>query len=1176
MATVRPRRRREAGRDLPVVHWLRMGAAVAGIGAALVAGQGVALADPDAGTDSEPSSAASSPDSTESDTAAGSQESETDDDVDDTEGEEVDSVGDHDVDTVDEEDVDTKEEDVDAGSVDSEIDVTHSVDTDNDEDDRTALSTAAPSSTAKSARVSTAEEPVTLSSPSVESSTAATSLTVSPVPIHAPQATVAVTSVSPKPVTEWRPVRGLVLGVLGLFGFDANPAPGSGPNSPFLEAIWAMYRRIESFVDNSRPTAGGASLISSEIVGGLVEVKGTVDFDDYDDDPLTYSVTNGVHGTVTVGPDGTFTYTPDDPSYTGSDSFTVTATDKGWHSHGLLSFLRPGGGHTVTATVAITLAATPNHAPVISNHSGPSAPDEDGKVTGSFIVTDVDGDPIQIGVDAAPDTVEYTLVQDPTDPTVHTVTYTYTPTVGARLAASYAGANGTESFGFTAYDSEVVTNELTVTATVVPFQPHTEIATVETGGEPIAVAVSPDGATAYIGAAEGTSVWVIDTATRTVTGTITVGSGPSGLAMTPDGTTLYVTNSYDDTISVVDTATNTVIATIELDATPSNPAAAPDGSAVYVVHSGGVYVVDTTTHTVVKNIAVAGMGSSSRAVEFAPGGATAYVTTGPGVAVIDTATRTVTRIIETEHSPGDIAVSADGHTVYVTDAVGGYVLAVDTATDETVATISVPFASYLDMSADGTLLYVTQVFGAATAVIDTATNTVLTTIPVGGRPHGVAFSPTGDLAYVGNVNSGTVSVIWTGTADHVAPPSVSVVVGEPDATTGAVILTVTTADDDGDHVTVTVSGLDRGTVVHNGDGTLTYTPFFSARLAAASSDAVEQITVTGSDVHGYSTSATAVVDIAGFTPNTIADLASVGDTNALVVAADGKTAYLARLRNNDVAVFDTATHTVIATIPVGDTPRGLAISPDGATLWVANSGLGTGVGSISVIDLATNTVVHTIPPSSSGSPYAVAFSTNGTRVYVTDRGNNVIRVFDAATRATVATLATGQAHRGIAVLPDGSALYVTGDVGKVLVIDTETNTVAGTINVDGLPGGAVVSPDGSKVYVATNFSAFGVSVAVIDTATNTVISTIPTPTYGGQGADNLVLSPDGRTLYVTHRIGNSVSVIDIATSTVSTAIGYTSAFAVATSPDGTAVYVASPDHPLLGAIATGWVPPEAV
>jgi len=55
---------------------------------------------------------------------------------------------------------------------------------------------------------------------------------------------------------------------------------------------------------------------------------------------------------------------------------------------------------------------------------------------------------------------------------------------------------------------------------------------------------------------------VINTASNTVTATIAVQANPRGVAITPDGAFAYVSNRMANTVSVVNTATNSVVATI--------------------------------------------------------------------------------------------------------------------------------------------------------------------------------------------------------------------------------------------------------------------------------------------------------------------------------------------------------------------------------------------------------------------------------------------------------------------------------------------------------------------------------------------------------------------------------------------------------------------------------------
>ncbi len=103
---------------------------------------------------------------------------------------------------------------------------------------------------------------------------------------------------------------------------------------------------------------------------------------------------------------------------------------------------------------------------------------------------------------------------------------------------------------------------------------NTVIATITVGTDPGAVAVTPDGARAYVTNSGSGSVSVINTATNTVIATITVGLGPGRVAVSSDGTRAYVTNSGSDSVSVIDTATNTVTATITVGSHPLGVAVA--------------------------------------------------------------------------------------------------------------------------------------------------------------------------------------------------------------------------------------------------------------------------------------------------------------------------------------------------------------------------------------------------------------------------------------------------------------------------------------------------------------------------------------------------------------------------------------------------------------------------
>src|SRR5262245_33335972 len=111
---------------------------------------------------------------------------------------------------------------------------------------------------------------------------------------------------------------------------------------------------------------------------------------------------------------------------------------------------------------------------------------------------------------------------------------------------------------------------------------------------PYTVALSRDGARAYVSDWGEKTVSVVDTASRTPAGEITVGTHPSALAVNPQRNELYVANTDSDSISVIDTDTNRVTRTISLSpyeaapvgTSPNALAVSPDGKTLYVANGG--------------------------------------------------------------------------------------------------------------------------------------------------------------------------------------------------------------------------------------------------------------------------------------------------------------------------------------------------------------------------------------------------------------------------------------------------------------------------------------------------------------------------------------------------------------------------------------------------------------
>jgi YVTN family beta-propeller protein len=305
------------------------------------------------------------------------------------------------------------------------------------------------------------------------------------------------------------------------------------------------------------------------------------------------------------------------------------------------------------------------------------------------------------------------------------------------------------------------------------FSPSPTVKVSATGlSEPWGVALTPDGAYAYVTDYASDSVSVINTATNHVTETIAVGGSPTGVAITPDGAYAYVTNPGSNSVSVISTATNNVTSTITVGAKPFGVAITPNGRHVYVTHgvfSDLVSEISTVTNTVEARILV---DWDCFGLAVSPDGTHTYVTCYSGLVYVLNAANTVTATISGLYALRDVAFTPNGAYAYVTDSGNGLgngtVSVINTATNMVTANVTgISEPSDIEsvvVSPNGAYVYATNSASDTISVINTASNTVTAIIPVKGNPVGVAITPNGAYVYATSSNApGSVSVISTAT-----------------------------------------------------------------------------------------------------------------------------------------------------------------------------------------------------------------------------------------------------------------------------------------------------------------------------------------------------------------------------------------------------------------------------
>src|SRR6476620_4397128 len=162
-------------------------------------------------------------------------------------------------------------------------------------------------------------------------------------------------------------------------------------------------------------------------------------------------------------------------------------------------------------------------------------------------------------------------------------------------------------------------------------------------------------------------------------------------------------------------------------------------------------------------------------------------------------------------------------------------------------------------------------------------------------------------------------------------------------------------------------------------------------------------------------------------------------------------AYVTNEDSQDLTIIDTRTDGVLATIPVGTRPRGVKVSPDGKTIFVALSGspkcpptmpdeeceklkADKSKDGIAMVDAATRKVARVLPGGS--DPEAFDISLDGSTLFVSNEDAGTASIVDVASGKIRATVPVGKEPEGVKVQPDGKAVWVTGETDhNVTILD---------------------------------------------------------------------------------------------------------------------------------------------
>ena len=291
-------------------------------------------------------------------------------------------------------------------------------------------------------------------------------------------------------------------------------------------------------------------------------------------------------------------------------------------------------------------------------------------------------------------------------------------------------------------------------------------------------------------------------------------------------------------------------------------------------------------------------------------------------------------------------------------------------------------------------------------------------------------------------------------------------------------------------------------------------------------------------------------------------------------AAPGPRVYVSDETGSRVVVINPETRQVVQSIDVGKRPRGISVSADGRSVYVALSGspiAGPGVDAsklppadraadgIGVIDLASGTLVRRY--QSGQDPEAFAFSKDGRMLFISNEETAELSALDLQSGTITARVKVGGEPEGVTTRPDGKVVYVTcEETNDVRAVDVETLKVVATIPTGPRPRSIAFDQAGKIGFVTAENAA---SLTVFDTATHKVKKTITFPRNAGSPMPprpmGQVISVDGSRLFVSLGRSKSVGIVDIASLAVTGSVEDvgTRPWGIGISADGRQIYTAN-------------------
>jgi YVTN family beta-propeller protein len=403
--------------------------------------------------------------------------------------------------------------------------------------------------------------------------------------------------------------------------------------------------------------------------------------------------------------------------------------------------------------------------------------------------------------------------------------------------------------------------------------------------------------------------------------------------------------------------------------------------------------------------------------------------------------------------------------------------------------------------------------GNQATILDLQQPQRLKQVTVGTKPTAVAIDPVNNVALVVNQGSNTVSVLQMAALRPLQVTQMS-----PFST-----LTSTSSET----LTIVGNGFVSGSVARANE-TLLQTTYVSPRMLTA--------TIPSSLLSGPRRYIVDVRNPDGTVSNvedfTVMQAIPVGQSpRAVAIDPERDLALVTNSGDKTVSLIDLKSLSIMATLTVGTTPTGVAVSSRAGVAAVANADSDT----VSIINLdqrAVGATVNVAPSSGTSKPIGVAIHPGTGLAVVADSNAKQISFFNTTNPGTATTLALDVGPSAVAIDPTRNiAAVAEAGANTVVIVSLDTKQVLDRVTGFQLPTGGIYDPDSDAFLITSSLNNnFGtITASTTDPASATYSVTF---TAVGMNPTSLDYNYRSSTLVTANTTSSTISVMDFLTKTV--------------------------------------------